>query len=299
MTDDRQPARDDLCRSVSFRAATPTADDPQDGRTLDGYAAMFNSPTRIDSWEGRFDEQIAPGAFKKSLRESTPKMQFDHGHHPLIGSIPIGRFDTIEEDPSGLHVVGRLSDNWLVLPVREAIADGGIDGMSFRFSVVREEWMDRDGKVVKDPQKLWEMMSSSDDADTPTRTLKEVRISEAGPVVWPAYRDTSVGVRSKSFTVDLGSRESLARAAFVIDQAVRNTEADTSGKVADVIDDAPPSTEKDAVRHSPEPPVTSSPAEEHPSDLGSADRKARIRAMNAANARILSSITNGGADDAR
>ena len=223
-TPERKVQRDDLCRSVSF--VTRDADEPNDGFTLDGYGAVFNSPTRIDSWEGCFDEVLAPGAFKKSLRERTPRMQFDHGMHPLIGSIPIGRFETVEEDAKGLHVVGRLTDNWLIQPVRDAIREGGIDGMSFRFSVVKEEWRDKDGKLIKDDEELWDLMLEgmrSGEANL-TRTLKEVRMTEVGPVVWPAYEDTSVGVRSKPFTVDPNNRESLARAAFMIDAAVRDTE---------------------------------------------------------------------------
>lgn len=297
MSDARQFARDDLCRSVSFRAVQ--TDQPNDGFTLDGYGAVFNSPTRIDSWEGRFDETIAPGAFKKSLRENTPKMQFDHGQHPLIGSIPIGRFDTVEEDSHGLHVVGRLSDNWLIEPVRSAISDGGITGMSFRFSVVRDEWRDKSGALVKDPMALWDLMESKDDADTPTRTLKEVRVSEAGPVVWPAYADTTVGVRGKTFIVDLGDRKSLARAAFVIDAAVRNTGDVGEDETSSDAHDAPPSTKDEAARHSEEPPSTSSDAEEHPSGEAVDDaqsRKSRIRARNRATAADLSATMMGEAE---
>lgn len=278
---ERKPARDDLCRSVTFRAAD--TDEPNDGFTLDGYGAVFNSPTRIDSWEGCFNETLAPGAFRKSLKERTPRMQFDHGHHPLIGSIPIGRFTTVEEDNHGLHVVGRLSDNWLIEPVRQAIAEGGIDGMSFRFSVIREEWRDMDGKVIRDEQELWEAIynGSRDEDSVITRTLKEVRVTEVGPVVWPAYEDTNVGVRSGKLTIDLGSRSDLARAAFVIDAAVRNT-----GDVGVVDDaptdtnDAPLSTTDDAARHSPEPLSTSPKAEEHSSSATEtpAERRARILA---------------------
>ncbi|GAS93541.1 phage prohead protease, partial [Mycolicibacterium canariasense] len=101
---------------------------------------MFNSPTRINSWEGDFDGQIAPGAFRKSLRERTPKFQFDHGHHPLIGSIPIGMIEDIHEDDRGLYVEARLGEHIIIDLIREAIASGAIDGMSFRFSVVRDEW---------------------------------------------------------------------------------------------------------------------------------------------------------------
>lgn len=277
---ERKPARDDLCRSVTFRAAD--TEEPNDGRTLDGYGAVFNSPTRIDSWEGCFNETLSPGAFRKSLKERTPRMQFDHGHHPLIGSIPIGRFTTVEEDAHGLHVVGRLSDNWLIEPVRQAIAEGGIDGMSFRFSVIREEWRDSEGKAIRDEQELWEAIynGSRDEDSVITRTLKEVRVTEVGPVVWPAYEDTNVGVRSGKITIDLGSRQDLARAAFVIDAAVRNT--GDVGEDKDVLtrNDAPPSTDDDADRHSEEPPNTSSKAEEHSSIATEtpSERRARILA---------------------
>ncbi len=51
----------DAPKALLTRAATFTtraADD--DGFTLEGYAAVFNTPTLIDSWEGRFEERILP-----------------------------------------------------------------------------------------------------------------------------------------------------------------------------------------------------------------------------------------------
>ena len=49
----------EMRRTTPFALANP---DDDDGLTLDGYAAVFNRKTIIDSWEGRFWEQIAPGA---------------------------------------------------------------------------------------------------------------------------------------------------------------------------------------------------------------------------------------------
>lgn len=205
-TENRQEvARVDLCRTVPFdltRAQTP--DNPDDGFTIDGYGAVFNSVTSIDSWEGSFEEEILPGAFKKSLREGIPKMQFDHGNHPLLGSIPLGRWDVAEEDDQGLHLVGRMTDNWLIQPFRDAITDGAVDGMSFRFSVVQENWVDNQGKKVRD-EELWDLLWTGGGERGPIRRqLKEVKCSEAGPVTWPAYPETSVGTRSRSVTIDLG-----------------------------------------------------------------------------------------------
>jgi len=203
-----------LTRSVAFEQR---ADDDGDGLTLDGYGAVFGSPTRIDSWEGVFDEDIARGAFKKSLAERTPVLQFDHGRHPMVGSIPLGSFDSLREDANGLHVVARLHDNWLVQPVRDAIKSQAIPGMSFRFSVVKDEWRDAAGKLVRGDE-IERRLMASNSANPETimkRTLKEVRLYEVGPVVFPAYADTSVGVRSSEILTllsDPQARAELARA---------------------------------------------------------------------------------------
>ena len=225
MTELTAPARNDLCRSVPFTLTRADDETEGDGLSFEGYGAVFNSPTRIDSWEGTFDEQIAPGAFKKSIRERTPRLQFDHGYHPLIGSIPIGRITDITEDTRGLFVQARLSDNWLVQPIRDAISEGSVDGMSFRFSVVREEWRDKDGKTVKNDE-LMNLLWEPGERGPLLRTLKEVKMPEVGPVVWPAYQDTTASVRSK--VIDLGrlsepaQRRLLAEAVLLADAAERS-----------------------------------------------------------------------------
>jgi HK97 family phage prohead protease len=196
------PVREDLCRSAPF-TLTRAVDEGSDGLTIEGYGAVFNSVTRISGWEGDFEEVIAPGAFRKSLRERTPRMQFDHGQHPLLGSLPLGRWTVAEEDDRGLHLVGRLTDNWLVTPFRDAIRDGGVEGMSFRFAVVRDEWADATGTRLKDDELADLMWRGSGDRGPIRRTLREVKASEAGPVVWPAYDDTAVGVRSRFGVTDL------------------------------------------------------------------------------------------------
>ena len=178
----RETARDNLRRTVEFRA-----DGSDDGLTLEGYAAVFNEWTEIHDRAGAFQEQIAPGAFKRTLGQRTPILQFDHGSHPLIGSIPLGRFTSLTEDQRGLKVRAKLSDNWLVEPVRDAIRDGGVTGMSFKFRVLGEQWEQRDSGDF--------------------RTITEVELYEAGPVVNPAYEATSVGVRSRQTALALTDPE--------------------------------------------------------------------------------------------
>lgn len=225
----RRVVRERLERQVPFTLERAGDDTPDDGLTLEGHAAVFNDPTVIDSWEGRFTEEIAPGSFKKTFRERTPIMQFDHGHHPLLGSIPIAAVKQAREDDLGAFVSARLHDNWLVQPVRDAISEGSINGMSFRFSVVKEEWRDEEGKLIRDDDSLLALLWS--DSDAPYRTLRELRVPELGPVVFPAYDNTDVGVRST--VIDLGrlrtdplARKTLARALWVAEGATVTTDPD-------------------------------------------------------------------------
>jgi uncharacterized protein len=239
MTDDM------LCRSVPFERAS---DDDGDGLTLDGYGAVFGSPTRIDSWEGCFDEEIKRGAFKKSLSERTPVLQFDHGRHPMVGSIPLGSFESLREDEHGLHVLARLHDNYLVQPVRDAIKSKAIDGMSFRFSVVKDEWRTADGKLVK-PEDVNRLLWVSDRADESSilkRTLREVKLFEVGPVVFPAYSDTSVGVRSREIISLLSDPQVRAEVARALDGTPSEPSeaegASGEGRAADPVEEPPAGT---------------------------------------------------------
>jgi len=212
--------RHDLVRSVAF-TVRDVADDAGDGDGLNltGLAAVWDSPTQIDSWEGTFSESIRKGAFRKTIREMTPVLQFDHGRHPLVGSIPIGRIDEIAETDEGLAVTARLSDNWLIEPVRDAIRDRSVTGMSFRFDVVREEWRDNAGKLLK-ADEVGPLLWNPGDRGPLARTLVELKCRELGPVVFPAYTDTSVDVRARTLADGLSRdgdaarelRRSLARA---------------------------------------------------------------------------------------
>lgn len=204
----------DAPKALLTRAVTFETRASDDGFTLEGYGAVFNSPTEINSWEGNFEERIAPGAFAKTLQERKPVVQFDHGHDIATGSVPIAAIEEISEDERGLFVRARMFDNPRVEPIRQAIAGGAIDGMSFRFRVVREEW--------------------DDTGVLPVRTIKELDLFELGPVVFPAYESTSVGVRSL-----LADLDDSQRARLLTDLGV---DAARSGTSAPTPDAAPEGT---------------------------------------------------------
>jgi len=210
--------RDDVqVRQLDFEVARD-----EDGLTLDGYGAVFDSWTEIADSHGLYRERISPGAFRRTLGQRMPVLQFDHGQHPLIGSIPLGRITSISEDAHGLRVRAKLSDNWLVEPVRDAIRDGAVTGMSFRFRVMNDDWT-----------------RGADGMDE--RTIREVALLEVGPVVFPAYSETSVSVRSiVAALVDDETRHEVARALLTNDpKSFAIIETDDDSAICHSSDDEP------------------------------------------------------------
>lgn len=148
-----------------------------DGLTMEGYAAVFNSPTKIRDSQGVFEETIRPGAFKRSLAERAPVLQWDHGRDPSVGTAPIGDITDLREDDRGLFVRARLYDHPSTERVRLAIKGKSVKGMSFRFG-------------VPDGGEVWDKRDGMD-----TREIRDADVHELGPVVFPAYRQTTVSVR--------------------------------------------------------------------------------------------------------
>lgn len=176
---------------VALRAVAVPADDDQVASanengmpTLYGHFTPFNRWTEIDSFfEGNFMERIAPKAFAKTFRERTPAVLFQHGGDPQVGDKPLGAPAVLREEEFGPYYEVPMLDtsyNRDLVPGLEA----GLYGASFRFSVMREEWVDEPGASDDNPKGL------------PERTIKEVRCMEFGPVTFPAYPDATAGVRS-------------------------------------------------------------------------------------------------------
>lgn len=195
-------------REAPFQLVRDSAE-PGDGLTLDGYAAVFGVETVVNSWEGRFTEVLAKGSMAESFSSNPPIIQFNHGRDSLYGSLPIASLVSATEDThpilapfGGAHIIARIFDNYLTVPLRQAIKSNAIKGMSFRFEVLPggESWTLADGTpitsdvaLVRELEKSWDPMVP--DSELPIRTLKRLLVAECGPVTWPQYTQTSVSVR--------------------------------------------------------------------------------------------------------
>lgn len=264
---------DSICtRSVFFTRADDSGE-LNDGRTLEGYAAVFAMPAMIRSWEGEFEEEIARGAFKKSLRERTPKLQYDHGRDPRTGTVPIGSISEVKEDEHGLYVNARLFDNDVVEPIRQAIEAKAVDGMSFRFEVEAEEWRDKDGKKLKEDD-LYELLWRPGDRGPLRRTIKRAKVFELGPVVFPAYDTTSVGVRSLLSMVTDEEREALIQEVTRrIQASLTANESTPEGTVEEVTERSESTEAPETEVHSEEERIDQDLSEATSEDAGQSDTR--------------------------
>lgn len=154
-----------------------TADAAGTGRTVEGYAAVFSSPTTID-W---FTEVIEPGAFDEALSRSDCRALFNHKDSYLLARQSSGTLQ-LSIDKRGLRYTFESPNTTIGNDILEMITRGDLKESSFAFTVSEQEWAEE-----KDDAGNW----------TYTRKIKKVdRLYDVSPVTYSAYQDTSVAARS-------------------------------------------------------------------------------------------------------
>jgi hypothetical protein len=145
-----------------------------DGKTLIGYAAVFDSPSEPLPWT----EFVRRGAFTKTIKDGADvRLLIDHEGVPLArtrsGTL------TLVEDEIGLRVEASLDEmNPDAAKAMSAMRRGDISQMSFAFQTVKDAWS----------------------TDKRTRELKEVRLYDVSIVTYPAYEETIAELRNRNNT---------------------------------------------------------------------------------------------------
>lgn len=145
------------------------------GKTLTGYAAIFNSETDL----GGFVEVIRNGAFRKSLEGgSNIRALYHHQGDALLGTTRGGTLQ-LREDAKGLAFQLSLPDTTHGRDLAVLVDRGDVAGCSFGFRVADggDRWEQRGGQVV--------------------RELLQVDLHEITLTSDPAYADTTVALRSR------------------------------------------------------------------------------------------------------
>ncbi len=159
-------------RSIAFSNLELRA--APDGKTLIGYAAVFDSPSEPLPWT----EFVRRGAFAKTIKDGADvRLLIDHEGVPLARS----KSGTLimQEDDYGLRIEAMLDENNPdAAKVMSALRRGDLSQMSFAFQTVKDSWS----------------------TDKRTRELKEVRLYDVSVVTYPAYEETVAELRSKNHT---------------------------------------------------------------------------------------------------
>lgn len=144
-----------------------------EGRTVEGYAAVFGQPTMI----GAVEEVVAHGAFDDRLHDDVVAL-FNHDQNmPLARSYQGQGTLELKVDEHGLFYSFKLGNQSYAKDLAESIKRGDVRGSSFGFVVREDDYEKKDDGSYR-------------------RTIKKVsRIADISPVVSPAYPQTSVKMR--------------------------------------------------------------------------------------------------------
>jgi HK97 family phage prohead protease len=125
------------------------------GRTLSGYAAVFNRPSRplLDNRGRPFVEFVNRGAFAESLSRGGIWALWNHDGGEVLGKFP--ETLSLSEDSIGLRFSMELPATSRGNDVVELISRGILDGqMSFGFRAEKDRWEDRDGERIRNLDKV-------------------------------------------------------------------------------------------------------------------------------------------------
>lgn len=147
-------------------------DDTEDGWTVSGYAAVFDSPSEPLPWT----EYVKRGAFRKTIKDGADvRLLIDHTGVPLART----KSGTLKlrEDDKGLYMEARLDpNNPDAVKMRSALMRGDVSQMSFAFETIKDAW----------------------NKDRTVRELREVRLHDVSIVTYPAYEETSAEIRNNT-----------------------------------------------------------------------------------------------------
>lgn len=165
-------------RSYSFEVRADQ--DEQGGSIITGRPIVYDKMTDL----GWFNEIIERGALNKTnLQDVRFLVNHDTSKIPLARSRKNNKNSTmqltVDDEGMSIRVTLDTENNADARSLYSAVQRGDISGMSFMFSIEREEWENLE-------------------SDHPTRRIKEIgTVVEVSAVTFPAYEQTEISTRCK------------------------------------------------------------------------------------------------------
>lgn len=192
------------------------ANETDEGSILYGKPIVFDSRTDLFY----FDEVIEQGALDNTdLTDVRFLVNHDTSKIPLARSRRNNGSSTMKltKVDTGLEIEVKLDteNNSEARSLYSAVKRGDITGMSFMFSIDKEQWDD-------------------EDTEHPLRRIKSIRsIVEVSAVTFPAYKDSSINARSKNEVLE--SARSLLENIRSKDNSLENEDIELAKAKLDFI----------------------------------------------------------------
>jgi HK97 family phage prohead protease len=141
-------------------------------------------------------ESVARGAFERSMRERRDQIRvlFQHGQDPFVGDKPLGPIRKLREDRQGAYYEVPLLNASYVADIAAGVEEG-LYGASFRFRVMRDEFVENPATSDRNPDRL------------PERTLSTgLRILARRRLVFPPVPRVQPRQRPESLEGDAADR---------------------------------------------------------------------------------------------
>lgn len=199
-----EPTDNETADTSTDNTDTDTNDDSK-GKTLSGYAVVFNSPSKD---LGGFTEVVSPKAFD-GVDLSNVLMLANHDYSQVLASVKAGTLKLAVDD-KGLHFDATLPNTSFANDVYEEVSSGNVDSASFSFAVAQ------DGDTF-----------TKDDSGKVVRTINSVKsLFDVSVVAVPAYDSTSVAVDSRSYEkfMNQTKEENTNMEKTIIDNTKEKTE---------------------------------------------------------------------------
>ena len=168
-------------------------------RTVEGYGAVFDSPSEYIGWT----EIIHRGAITTdTIKESDVLAKFNHNDEKVLARSRNGEGSLLlDVDEKGLRYMFEAPNTALGDELLEYLHRGDITQSSFAFTVSKEEgaerWHKENGVIYRDIYKI-------------------EKLYDVSPVFQPAYESTSCSARAKEMQVK--SEEIDSKMNLIIDQ---------------------------------------------------------------------------------
>lgn len=159
---------------------------------ITGYGSVSEQTTTIEGYFTDWDEEVASGAWAESVKTGDIRSMFNHDTNWLLGRTKSGSLRLSEDDTGLSYEIDIDPDDVNAMSVHAKVARGDVDGSSVWFRVIRQEWT---------------YPNEQNELERPKRRILEGQLFETGPVVFPAFEQTTSAARS------LAPVDSVLRAA--------------------------------------------------------------------------------------